>query len=183
MGITINNGYNYNRPNNIITMLNDLVSFNSTSGSAFGVNVESIARQNEHSNTRIFLTICKEDENNPNSFEVTKQLEIIKKNFQLKDQELAKVIKVSRSTINTWRRTGRIPRDASSNRVFELFMLSKNWEDQGFVINRRQLRTRIIKKISVFDMLISEAIDAQQILFAGNSLSVLSENNAKVELF
>ncbi|KKL73292.1 hypothetical protein LCGC14_2076400, partial [marine sediment metagenome] len=89
----------------------------------------------------------------------------------------------TRRTIHTWKKTGVIPKESSSERVYKLFLLSNNWIDEGFVIERRQLKKKIINRSSIYDMLTSETIDTQQILFAGNSFSVLSENDDNIELF
>lgn len=183
MGIAINNNYNYDYPNKIVTMLTDLVSFNSMGSGSFGINIDSLSQQDQHSNTHIFLSVPIENKKDSKVFEVTRQLEFIKNSFKLRDQELAKVVKKTRKTIHTWKETGIIPKDSSSERVYQLFILSNNWIDEGFVIDRRQLKAKIINKSSVFDMLTSETIDTQQILFAGNSLSVLSKNDDNTELF
>lgn len=183
MGIAINSGYNYDCPNNIVTMLTDLVNFNSMGSGNFGINIDSLSQQEQHSNTHIFLSIPVEAEKDSKVFEVAKQLDLIKRSFKLKDKELEKVIKKTRRTIHTWKKTGVIPKDSSSERVYELFLLSSNWVDKGFDINRRQLTKKIINRNSIYDMLTSENIDTQQILFAGNSFSVLSENDDSIELF
>lgn len=183
MGIAINNSYKYDCPNNIVTILTDLVGFNSMGSGSFGVNINSLSQQDQHSNTHIFLSIPVDTKKDFKVFEVTKQLELIKKSFKLTDQELAKTIKTTRRTIHTWKKTGLIPKESSSERVYKLFLLSNNWLDEGFVIERRQLKKKIINRSSIYDMLTSETIDTQQILFAGNSVSVLSENDDNMELF
>lgn len=183
MGIAINNNYNYDCPNKIGTIFADLIGFNSMGSGSFGINRDSLAQQDQHSNTHIFLSIPVETKKDSKVFEVTKQLELIKKSFELTDEELAKVVKKTRRTIHTWKNTGVIPKDSSSERVYKLFLLSNNWIDEGFVINSRQLNKKIINRSSIFDMLTSETIDSQQILFAGNSLSVLSKNDDNTELF
>ncbi|KKM81689.1 hypothetical protein LCGC14_1327300, partial [marine sediment metagenome] len=89
MGIAINNSYKYDCPNNIVTMLADLVGFNSMGSGSFGVNMNSLSQQDQHSNTHIFLSIPVDTKKDSKVFEVTKQLELI--NGFLKDIKSANV--------------------------------------------------------------------------------------------
>ena len=91
--------------------------------------------------------------------------------------------KVERKTIHNWKVSGEVPRDASRQRVFELFMVAKSWKAEGFEIDRILLKKKIINKLSIYDLLVADKIDARKILFAGNSLSAFIENEQTIELF
>lgn len=186
MGMNTNNngsGYSYTCPNKAIIMSKDFDRFNSTPSGSFGINSRSIIRQARLSGVNSFLKVLDEPVIDTKVSSVVKQLEFIKSCFSLKDEDLAKVIKVSRSTIHTWRTKKDIPKEYNSKRVFKLFMLSSNWKDKGFIINKSSLKTPIIKDESIFDMLISDNIDSHKILFSGNSLSMLLDADNNIELF
>lgn len=184
MGMTIHNGSGYNSSNTnyankFLGALANLTNFTTTGSGSFGVSVKSIYQQNQHSNTHIFL---KNPTSPTKAFSVAKQLELIKSSFLLKDEELADAVKASRRTVHTWKVKEDIPRDLSSKRVFELFILSRNWKNEGFEFDRTQLRRKIMKDNSIFDMLIADDLNAEKILFAGNALSSLPENDKNIEL-
>ncbi len=194
MGMNTNNngrGYSYTYPHKAIAMAKNFDGFNSTPSGSFGISSRSITRQARLSGVSNFQKVSDKHIvkvlNKPvidtKVSSVVKQLQFIKSCFSLKDDDLAKVIKVSRSTIHTWRTKEDIPKDYNSKRVFKLFMLSNNWQDKGFSVNKNSLKMPIIEDESIFDMLISDNIDSHKILFCGNSLSMLLETDNNTDLF
>lgn len=190
MGMNTNNngrGYSYTQPHKAIAMAKNFDEFNSIPSGSFGI-ITRQARLSGVSNFRRLsgkpiVKILNEPVLDTKISSVVKQLAFIKSCFSLKDDDLAKVIKVSRSTIHTWRTKEDIPKEYNSKRVFKLFMLSSNWKDKGFSVNKNSLRMPIIENESIFDMLISDDIDSHKILFCGNSLSILLETDNNTELF
>lgn len=186
MGMNTNNngrGSSYTYPHRAITVVKSFDEFNRTPSGSFGINSKSMVKRVRISSVNNFLKAPKKPAIDTKVSSVVKQLEFIKSCFSLKDEELAKVIRVSRSTIHTWRTKEDIPKEYNSKRVFKLFMLSSNWKDKGFFVNKNSLVRPIIKDESIFDMLISDNIDSHKILFAGNSLSMLLETDNNTELF
>lgn len=176
-------GYSYTYPHKAIAMAKNFDGFNSTPSGSFGISSRSITRQARLSGVSNFQKVLNKPVIDTKVSSVVKQLQFIKSCFSLKDDDLAKVIKVSRSTIHTWRTKEDIPKDYNSKRVFKLFMLSNNWQDKGFSVNKNSLKMPIIEDESIFDMLISDNIDSHKILFCGNSLSMLLETDNNTDLF
>lgn len=128
MGMNTNNngrGYSYTYPHKAIAMAKNFDGFNSTPSGSFGISSRSITRQARLSGVSNFQKVSDKHIvkvlNKPvidtKVSSVVKQLQFIKSCFSLKDDDLAKVIKVSRSTIHTWRTKEDIPKDYNSKRV------------------------------------------------------------------
>ncbi|MDO4230432.1 MAG: hypothetical protein Q4C98_11510 [Capnocytophaga sp.] len=100
-------------------------------------------------------------------------LENIKKTFSLTNDELAKVIGVTRKTLHNWK-TGVTSRAENRQRIFNLFMLAQNWNKAAFSQNKHELNQPIINGKSVIDLLSEEYLDSEQILFAGSRINLLN---------
>ena len=170
-------------PNKIVASLAALASFAIAGSGGHGFSYEYFTQNVQHTDTLNFFETPVLVKSKPKESSVGNQLDFIKATFDLRNQELAEAFKVERKTIHNWKVSGEVPRDASRQRVFELFMVAKSWKAEGFEIDRILLKKKIINKLSIYDLLVADKIDARKILFAGNSLSAFIENEQTIELF
>ncbi len=61
------------------------------------------------------------------------------------------------------------------SRIFDLYMIARDWKTTGLSSNAHQLHTPILDNQSIFDLLREEFLDKERILFAGSRLSLLSK--------
>ena len=123
--------------------------------------------------TSLSLTIKNSTVKEPsykNTNGVVHQLDFIKDTFGLYDEEFAQACDVTRGTLVNWRANNSIPRDKSRARVFELYNIAKDWQEQSFTTDRALIATPVIGNESVLDLLQAEQLDKQKILFAGRRL-------------
>lgn len=114
---------------------------------------------------------------------VTQQLDFIKDTFSLTDEELSKACNVSsRKTLSNWKENGTIPRNNNRNRVFKLYLLAQDWNDQNFPRNKDAVTRRVLKEQSVLDILQEEELDSQKALFAGRRLLRESSKSESITL-
>ena len=99
-------------------------------------------------------------------------LENIKSAFSLTNDDLAKIIGVTRKTLHNWK-IGKIGNSEKRQRVFELFMLATDWNKIGFSKNKLDLNQPIVHGKSVVDLLSEENLDREKILFAGSRIALL----------
>lgn len=107
---------------------------------------------------------------NKNINGVVSQLDFIKDTFGLYDEDFAQACDVTRGTLVNWRNNNSIPRDRSRARVFELYNLAKDWQEQSFPNDRTLVATPVIGNESVLKLLQAKQLDKQKILFAGRRL-------------
>lgn len=100
-------------------------------------------------------------------------LENIKSAFSLTNDDLAKIIGVTRKTLHNWK-TGKIGNSEKRQRVFELFMLATDWNKIGFSKNKHDLNQPIVHGKSVVDLLSEENLNREKILFAGSRIALLN---------
>jgi len=105
-------------------------------------------------------------------------LENIKNTFSLSNDELAKIIGVSRKTLHNWK-TGNIRSSEKRKRIFDLFLLATNWSNAGFSRNRHDLEKKILNGKSILDLLVEEDLNAEKMLFAGSRIDLLSPRSEK----
>lgn len=100
--------------------------------------------------------------------QLSQQLHFIKKIFHLNDESLANILNVERKTIHNWKHQQSMPRGKSRQRLFDLFLLAKNWQEQGFPSDELSLSTPLLGSKSILDTLPS--LNQEQLLFLGRYL-------------
>lgn len=98
------------------------------------------------------------------------QLSIIKNHFDLNDEELASIVGVSRKTIYNWEKQG-INKDKDRQRIFELGVIAEDWHYNRFPTTKEKLSKAVVGSTSVMQMLMSEELDREKIIFAGRRLA------------
>lgn len=108
-------------------------------------------------------------------------IESIKDTFKLSNDELAKAFKVSRKTLYNWKNQGSESHSVKTRkRIFDLYVLSKDWIDLDIPNQKSDLEKPILENKSIKDLFFEDSIDSKKILFAGNRLK---SNNIEDELF
>lgn len=92
--------------------------------------------------------------------------------FGLTKEEAVNVFRVSRKTLYNWLDKTSAPRKSAKSRIYDLLLTARAWESYGLSNPRAVLDTKIINEQSVLDMLSTEKIDQELILFAGSRLSL-----------
>ncbi|MGB6824610.1 hypothetical protein [Psychrobacter sp.] len=98
------------------------------------------------------------------------QLSIIKEYFAFSDEELASVMGVSRKTLYNWEKQG-ISKGKDRQRIFELSIIAEDWEYNKLSTDKEKLSKAILGSTSVMQMLMSEDLDKEKIIFAGRRLA------------
>lgn len=97
--------------------------------------------------------------------------------FNLTKEELASVCKVqSRKTLYNWME-GRQPRASTMERLFDLLMIATAWKQSNFPNDYESLRRASLGKSSVLEMLKSDTLDREKILFAGSRLALINSGS------
>lgn len=179
----MNNSYSTGQPshtvqNKVVASLAAMASFAIVGSGGYGFNYDYFSKNTQHTDTPNFIA-----KSMPEISQVEHQLDFIKTTFDLKNQELAEIFKVERKTVHNWKAAGEIPRDASRQRVFEIFMVAKSWKAEGFEIDRILLKRNILNELSIYSLLVSDTVDIRKILFFANSLSAIIETEQAIELF
>lgn len=94
--------------------------------------------------------------------------------FSLTRDQLAECLQVSRKTIYNWIDGTACPQQANLNRLYELKLLCKDWRYRKLAVNKQQLSEPLINSKSILELLQSEKLDRDQILFAGSRLGLES---------
>lgn len=94
--------------------------------------------------------------------------------FSLTKDQLADCLLVSRKTIYNWIDGTASPQHANLSRLYELKLLCKDWKYRKLSINKQQLSEPIVNSKSMLELLKSEKLDKDQILFAGSRLGLES---------
>lgn len=98
------------------------------------------------------------------------QLSTIKEYLALSDEELASIVGVSRKTIYNWEKQG-INKDKDRQRIFELSVIAEDWHYNRFPTTKEKLSKAVVGSTSVMQMLMSEELDREKIIFAGRRLA------------
>lgn len=98
------------------------------------------------------------------------QLSTIKEYFALNDEELAKIMGVSRKTLYNWEKQG-ISKEQDRQRVFELSVIAEDWEYNKLPIEKEKLFTPVLGSTTVMQMLADKNLDREKIIFAGRRLA------------
>lgn len=112
---------------------------------------------------------------------VQEKIETIKSVFSMTENEIAEKINVSRKTLFNWKKKESAPNKAKAQRIFDLYMLAKDWKNFGFTTDKFDLESPVIANQSVKDLLNEDKLDSEKILFAGNRLS--HKSLGETELF
>lgn len=99
------------------------------------------------------------------------KLDFIKSTFSLTEEELAESIGVKRKTLFNWKQHKSEPNKNKTQKIFELYLLAKNWKNAQLPLNLSQLNSPILAGNSIKDMLQEVELDSEKILFAGNRLA------------
>lgn len=99
--------------------------------------------------------------------------------FGITKDQLAQICKVqSRKTLYNWINGETEPRKAAMGRIFDLLMVSRAWRNSGISAAPSLLYQPVLNGLSVFDLLNREAINQDEILFAGSRLSILGQQES-----
>lgn len=121
------------------------------------------------------------DERLLQKFSQYQTLNKIKSAFGLSEDELAKVLLVSRKTLNKWRNNTAEPMLPAVKRIFKLRDIADSWAHAGFADERRKLVQPILEGKTVLDMLSEVVLDSQSILYAGSALYNMLEPTHKIK--
>ncbi|MHA3112915.1 hypothetical protein [Acinetobacter sp. ANC 4193] len=99
------------------------------------------------------------------------RLDFIKSTFSLTEEELAESVGVKRKTLFNWKQQKSEPSKDKTQKIFELYLLAKNWKNAQLPSNPSQLNNPVLAGKSVKDMLQEVKLDSEKILFAGNRLA------------
>ncbi|ARG36194.1 MULTISPECIES: hypothetical protein [Acinetobacter calcoaceticus/baumannii complex] len=100
-----------------------------------------------------------------------KNVEFIKNIFSLNNDELAAALGVTRKTLLSWRKEDSSPKKAQSLKLFNLYVLAKNWKDNNYSTHKSDLDLPVLNGKSIKSMIAEDSLDVDKILFAGNRLS------------
>ena len=103
-----------------------------------------------------------------------KYFETIKKVFHLTNDELAKTLGVTRKTLHNWATKGEISSPTDKQRLFDLNLLAKNWQDLGLKQDKHSFGIKIMDGKSIKDLLSEKELNTDKVLFAGSRLRNLS---------
>lgn len=105
--------------------------------------------------------------------------------FDLTKEEFTKICKIkSRKTLYNWINGEASPRKSAMNRIFDLLIVIREWEQADLKCNKEQLHYPILGQQSIYKMLQQDKIDKERILFAGTRLNLLySTKNIIIDPF
>lgn len=113
----------------------------------------------------------------PNAVVVLKKVQEV---FLLTKEQLAQICGCTRKTLYNWKDGTSEPRRKALKRLFKLSMIVDAWKDNGLSIFGDDLFAPVIGSDSLFDMLVTESLDEEKILFAGSRLQMGSAISGKV---
>ncbi|WP_180031392.1 MULTISPECIES: hypothetical protein [Acinetobacter] len=102
---------------------------------------------------------------------LSEKLDYIKSTFLLSEEQLADIVGVGRKTLFNWKNKASEPNKDKTQRVFELYMIAKNWKNAQYPITSFDLHTPILSGKTIQDMLHEFPLDSEKILFGGNRLA------------
>jgi hypothetical protein len=102
---------------------------------------------------------------------ISEKLDLIKSTFFLSEEELATIIGVGRKTLFNWKHQASEPNKDKGQRVFDLFLIAKNWQNSQYPTSSFDMNTPILSGQSILDMLLESPLDSEKIVFAGNRLA------------
>lgn len=102
---------------------------------------------------------------------ISERLDYIKSSFLLSEEQLANIVGVGRKTLFNWKNKASEPNKDKTQRVFELYMIAKNWKNAQYPISSFDFNTPILSGQSIQDMLHEFPLDSEKILFGGNRLA------------
>lgn len=136
-----------------------------------GSYTNALVFENQLNTTSIRLIVNPEQQKHESTNKVAQQLNFIKDTFNITDEELSTACRVSsRKTLSNWKESGNIPRNNNRKRVFELFLLAQDWNEQNFPNNKDAITRPALNGQSLLDILQEESLDKQKALFAGRRL-------------
>jgi len=116
------------------------------------------------------------------SMSLSDALDYILETFILTKVELAEACKVqSRKTLYNWIDGSVEPRAENINRIFNLYMIAQGWREQGFNFSKALLRQPVVDNQSVIDLLKSDELNQNMIVFAGSRLELTSGVSKQLE--
>lgn len=98
------------------------------------------------------------------------QLLVIKEFFALSDEELSNIVGVSRKTLYNWEKQG-VNKEKDRNRISKLSVIAEDWYYNRLPTNKEKLSKAVLGSTSVMQMLMSEELDREKIVFAGRRLA------------
>jgi predicted DNA-binding transcriptional regulator AlpA len=115
------------------------------------------------------------------SYSLPKALEEIMRTFDLFPAELAQALKVkSRKTIYNWINGEASPRKGAIERIFELLMIARAWEQLAMPSSKELLHIPILEEESLLDLISSDKLDKERILFAGSRAQLFASSNKSI---
>lgn len=128
---------------------------------------------NNSDNVRYLVDAVKQGISRKN--QISKQVDIVKKAFSLNDEEVSKILGITRKTLHTWRENDSIPRDDSRRAFFDLYILAKNWLELGYPTDKFSILSKEFNNETVFSLLNSfgknlNNSNKNKILFVGRYL-------------
>lgn len=107
--------------------------------------------------------------------DVSSILHQIKLVFALSDEELSRVLKVTRQTISNWRQRSVVARSGKAEKLAKLGLLAKSWiAFGGNAIAKSELRTPVYKGKSILELLETESIDVDKLAFIQARMELMS---------
>lgn len=107
--------------------------------------------------------------------QISKQIDVMKKAFSLNDDEVFKILGISRKMFYTWKNNDSIDDEESRRKFFDLYMLAKNWLELGYSTDRNSILSKEFNGETVFSLLNNFGKDLNnsnkdKILFVGRCL-------------
>ncbi|MCG6267996.1 hypothetical protein [Vibrio furnissii] len=109
------------------------------------------------------------------------KLDSIKHIFALTNEQLADVIGSSRKTVHNWSTSTNRPNRSKAKRILELDSLAKLWISRGFTSDRDVLFVKGQSGSSLLELLSSENLDKDLIMFHGASMYLDSIGDDELE--
>lgn len=95
--------------------------------------------------------------------------------FEVTKDELARICKIeSRKTVYNWMDGKSTPRRSTMERLFDLVLIAQAWKQGAFPNDWESIHRPILGNMSVFDLLTSDKLDREAILFAGSRIALSS---------
>lgn len=108
-------------------------------------------------------------------------LETVRETFGLSMEAMIAVCRVqSINTLYSWR-DGVKPHKHAMKRLFELNLIASAWRSAAYPVEESLVRMSVVQGKSVMDLLCTDRLNKDQILFAGGRLTLLSENGQAKE--
>jgi hypothetical protein len=120
--------------------------------------------------------------NRPQKPALADLLEKVRSYFSLSSEEMKSVLQVSsRKTYYNWLKGTSEPRGKSLDRIFLLNKVVKEWSLRGYPTEKVALNTPVLENESLMNLLASEEIDSEKVLFAGSRLQLVLHRHSLEE--